>query len=1279
MTSSDTTKPAGERIVPLPDRSLSTISYGDGSKLRGTAGALLIPGRDASTSGSFTHTFDRAGAFKLHVNVDDLNGFQQGVDVLLRVGRNTDYAPAIATPTTTVEQGTCVTFKNATASRLSVNHVGPVQDEDINPVHRLIIVAPDKKFTTFGGQPKFNDQPVNLTTLQSSTVLAGSPFAHFQYTNVADLSLPSFNFRGSAKQRAKQSEVEPTQAADPVKTCQQFADLESALAAVTKPPYPPGAGAGWPTIKACPAPPRTTYTTDVIPPVTPVLRHLQTTRFTWLSINRWDFGDGTKSGPSAYLPSYEVYHPYVSPGNFNVKLSTTFPEDLPGQLEEWNRSCASHPLDPTKDDNRFVTRSAELKLHVRAHFERIKSRGLWMTTAADYFEETDLPDVYSTTGAVFINTRRASGYYDPATGLYNNPDNVADANGVLMVVPDSGPLMVAPKSGEIIGAAHLWWQSNGQSVQLGPMPTTVKGTPGLVLPEGSGGTHDFGVFTDPPAVLGSGAPPPTKPGDPPQGSPPPHGAAFHVNSAHVVLREKSNGGPGGGTLEMNVHLPPPLGPDGAGSDETVVRDVSGNGKLIAGSRDRRGLLDNVDVSIPAVELVPGIVSFDGGKLSHHLNATPPWQATGGLTIFGKKVSMSPDSKKQNCPVSGGLGFEENGSLHNAGAVLDGLEIPLPNPPAPNPIAALANPAFEIRPATKDTPLDLFGCLSLRDYPAHDTFTVTGCIGFLSGGVDGVSIPNGAAIPMCPDELGGEKFALTDQNSVPDPKRPGRRILRGIVVRGSGGLGLGPKPFPVANAYLEYRKTTDSSTVEAKAHVGLDIIKDHLSVSGDVFGRFRTLTDWDIGGEGGVKQDIICVPFTDLCAAPGASLLIGYHGFGVCATAYGGIGIGGSVTFADLAIHPHIGGCGLKELRRDLGVPGRRLPRYDDLLLRPNDPLLALGAAQSTGVQMAGGSPYSVIVVNGTDSSPVVQVRDPDGKLVIDDNGQPVQGLTKAAGPPAPVDLASETPAAARPLPASAQQGLLHNDLSNYHDANVDLRHTTMIQIRAPKKGRYTITTKDGSSPITAISHADALATPQVHAGVIGKAGQKRMLTLQSKLPIGSSMTIAEEGRDLSHRIAVVKAARASSAGAGVTAARVNKHVPFRPALGDGGKRKLVAVISRDGIPEQRIVVGSYRAPAPAKAGRIRGLHVKRRGSSLTITWLRAANARRYVVTVKLRRGASITRSVGPKAHRLVLREALARKGATVTVRAIGPLSVPGKAARLRVKPAKVKRTRHFVL
>jgi hypothetical protein len=110
-----------------------------------------------------------------------------------------------------------------------------------------------------------------------------------------------------------------------------------------------------------------------------------------------------------------------------------------------------------------------------------------------------------------------------------------------------------------------------------------------------------------------------------------------------------------------------------------------------------------------------------------------------------------------------------------------------------------------------------------------------------------------------------------------------------------------------------------------------------------------------------------------------------------------------------------------------------------------------------------------------------------------------------------------------------------------------------------------------------------------------------------------------------------------------------------------------------------MVIGSYRAPAPPKPGPIRGLRAKAKGSQLTVSFEKARNAQRYTVIVALRKGLKLTRSVTAKRHRLVVRDPLIRQGATVTVRAIGPMTDAGKAAKRRVKAQKVFRPRRFVL
>ncbi len=1198
------------RLTPLRD-SLTTLSYGDGSKPAKLASGLLVTGRDASSTGSFTHVFGDAGTFKMHLGIDDHNGYQQAVDFPIAVGKKTDYTPVITTASTTVEQGSCVSFTDATAGDLAVDDVGKVVDEDINPVHKMIIVAPPTKVVPIGGEEVRLNTSTAFTTRIPGTILNVSPITNLQFSTAA-LNL---NLRRAT---TRQADVEPTVVTDNGQICELWQKLQAAaqFAADFK-PYPPGADAGWQSIpSSClGVKPRTTYETRQFN-VTPLTAQEQTTRHTWFSINKWDFGDGSpKTGPEAYLPSYSPYHPYTKGGTFTVRLSTTYPKDLAHQLDTWKSSCTTKPLDATKsDDTRFTTKDATLKLRVLAHYDRIKMRGMWMTSGAHTFVGSDIPGVYTSSGAIYVNTRRNGYAYNPNTG-HPDPDPIDEAEGVLVVVPDDGPLQVVPDQGEIIGPAHLLWQFHGgRQIALGPMPTKVNGTPGIVIPTaGPGGTHDLGLFNDPPASLGSGLQAP--------------GAAFHVNYAHPILREGK-----GGTLELNVHLPQPLGPGGAESDESIVLESQGTGRAVT-----RGLLDNFDIDIPAVELVPDVLSFDGGKLSHHIGQPVPWQATGSLDVFKIKVDMSPDTVNSACPVEGGLGFYEDGGLAKAGAALTGLKIPIPNPPFP-PVTALASPSLEIVPATSHSPLDLFGCLSIQDYPTADQFQVTGCAGFLSAGAGGVLVPDGTKIPFCPNSKGGETFALTDHNSTREGS--GRR-LRGIVIRVSGTVFLGPTQFQVAQAYVEYR--SDPLTVQAEGHIGLAIIPPHhLEISGDVFGYFRsgTSTEWAIGGTGGVVQDIICLPIAG-CPGPTETLLISNHGLGACFEAFE-VSIGGDINWDTGDINPHVPGCDMGDLQHDLGVTGLR-----SAMSRPSigdSPMQGLAVprdVQSGTVSFPGTAPYAMVAVRGADRAPTVQVRDPSGKLVLDDTGAPVQGLS--AGPPAPkpVNLATQDPEQPTPLLKKAPQGILHVDGNVYHDANIDFRNTTIVLIRKPKKGRYTITAKPGSAPITEISHANALATPQITA-TVAKKGSKRSLSVKSSVAAGSTVTISEQGKTLNQPLTTVATAKAASATA--TIARTSRHVSFTPALGPAGKRNLVAVISRNGIPYQRMVVGSYVAPPPPRIGAVRGLQGEAQGEQAdrhvapgdqrqALRGDRGAAAPREDHQVGQRQGASPRRLRGPGATR----------------------------------------------
>ena len=611
------------RLTPLRD-SLTTLSYGDGSKPAKLASGLLVTGRDASSTGSFTHVFDDTGTFKMHLGIDDLNGYQQSVDFPIAVGKKTDYTPVITTASTTVEQGSCVSFTDATAGDLAVDDVGKVIDEDINPVHKMIIVAPPTKVVPIGGEEVRLNTSTAFTTRIPGSVLNVSPLTNLQFAS------PSLNLNfGRAKTR--QAEVEPTVINDYGQICELWQKLEAAaqFAADLK-PYPPGGDAGWQTIpSSClGVKPRTTYETRRFN-VTPLTAQLQTTRHTWFSINRWDFGDGSpKTGPEAYLPSYAPYHPYTKGGTFTVRLSTTYPKDLAHQLDTWKSSCTTKPLDATKSgDSRFVTKDATLKLRVLAHYDRIRMRGMWMTSGAHTFVGSDIPGVYTSSGAIYVNTRRNGYAYNPNTG-HPDPDPIDEAEGVLVRGPRRRAAAGRPRSGR----DHR------------PCP------PALAVPrrpadrarpdadEGQRHARD----RDPDGRPGRNARP----------------RAVQRSAGVARIR------PAGARRGLPRQLRPPDTARGQGRHAGAQRaPAAAAWPRRRGVRriDRAGLPGHRPGGHPRAARQlrhrhPGGRAGAGRPLVRRRQALPPhragpvpWQATGSLDVFKIKVDMSPDTVNSACP------------------------------------------------------------------------------------------------------------------------------------------------------------------------------------------------------------------------------------------------------------------------------------------------------------------------------------------------------------------------------------------------------------------------------------------------------------------------------------------------------------------------------------------------------------------------------------------------------------------------------------------------------
>src|SRR5262249_21962862 len=130
-----------------------------------------------------------------------------------------------------------------------------------------------------------------------------------------------------------------------------------------------------------------------------------------------------------------------------------------------------------------------------------------------------------------------------------------------------------------------------------------------------------------------------------------------------------------------------------------------------------------------------------------------------------------------------------------------------------------------------------------------------------------------------------------------------------------------------------------------------------------------------------------------------------------------------------------------------------------------------------------------------------------------------------------------------------------------------------------------------------------------------------------------------------------------------TATAASGRLRFTPALGPGGKRQVVAELTRNGAPVRKLVVATYVAAAPPKLTRPAGLRVSRKGAALVVRWRPVAGAAVYAVTF-VAKGARTMSVVRGTAARLKVTAA-----GTVLVGALGANGKPGPLARAAVKAA----------
>jgi hypothetical protein len=207
-------------------------------------------------------------------------------------------------------------------------------------------------------------------------------------------------------------------------------------------------------------------------------------------------------------------------------------------------------------------------------------------------------------------------------------------------------------------------------------------------------------------------------------------------------------------------------------------------------------------------------------------------------------------------------------------------------------------------------------------------------------------------------------------------------------------------------------------------------------------------------------------------------------------------------------------------------------------------------------------------------------------------------------------------------------------------------------VRKPSGGAWTLT-DDGAVPIRRIRQSVGLPRPSVRARVSGR-GRRRVLHWRLNPISGQRVRFVESRRGV-HKVIATTRARSGK-------------VAFRPAEGPGGRRRIVALVEQNGLPRTSLSAGSYSAPPRSRPGRPRRARIRRRGSTLVVSWRPARPGFRHAVHVRLSDRRGLVRIVSARRRSVALRR-VGRYGARATVIGLTDVNGRGTSARASIGPA----------
>jgi hypothetical protein len=218
---------------------------------------------------------------------------------------------------------------------------------------------------------------------------------------------------------------------------------------------------------------------------------------------------------------------------------------------------------------------------------------------------------------------------------------------------------------------------------------------------------------------------------------------------------------------------------------------------------------------------------------------------------------------------------------------------------------------------------------------------------------------------------------------------------------------------------------------------------------------------------------------------------------------------------------------------------------------------------------------------------------------------------------------------------------------------------TEVVIAKPSSGRWTVELAPDSARLVEALQANGTVPAKI-TGTVSGSGPRRSLTYKiSGLATGQHVDFAEVGAAAGSIIG-----RVAKDGTGTLA--------FTPGEGAAGRRDVQAIITNiDGFVSDRRKLGTYKAPNAPRPAAARKLTLKRKGTSIVLSWPRSATAKTTQVDIRSSNGLNLSKIV--KRPTVRLKAPPAGTTLKITITATSRTGVLGRPAHFTRKLPKAKK------